>query len=1048
MPDEIKRLHDVIHLLLTESHESPALISIETDSLTVLEHTIRALLKQNPPSQEVYFLTIQESPYEPFLSFIKTMLESLPEEEQHACIEELSLSSLTRDLFHAWLFDQESTITPLYTWYFDRDEWIFFQNEIFKGLREALLLLYKKRPYLLFIRCTDRASLSFFDFLAWVKEEKKPLPPFALLMDTRMVSQLPEEQFVEWNHLFQQYQKGLYSFEFIFSDNVFEETSIRFASPSLENLFARLKTCERRWAWRDVKTIAETLLKQENALSLPQRVETLTLLALSMAVYGSIDQAIFAMERNLSLLQEYHDTSALLRSQILQAYFYLHKGNGRETALKIARHTAQLCPPGDKILWIITRGLVFSCGDLSAVEFESFSRALARLRRRFPLFYLFIASNYYFAMGIYALFPPETTIRHLKRDLSLARRHNHLYRQTFFLHHLAIVYSRIHNYTKTVRFYKKSIQLRQKLGDRRKISHAFNGFGYVYYAAENFHRAFFYYNKAMHLNIELRDYRELCMSLMNAVQLEIVLHNYATAEDLLALLIDLKTALGIESLPIHSNTKIITLHTYLLEKLNKFVPYYHQAREWIEKETNPESLPSHEEFAYLQWFLARYYQRYINRDRVIHAYETAIEFISRDEFNYTEMEIRYDYLMWLKENAPHLYENQKKRFVERLQSLNLYHYQNYLLEHQIRSPRHHYNLPRSHILETARLYAQLDQAQHTLETLDFMNQLQKILLRQKDKHTLIIEAMLLLKRYILVDFIVCYLGSYRDNYKHWHLIYSSHETKHIPADLYTNIRACFTTQQDRLIGNVSDHYMKLFFPDFHSLMYFPLLIEEQEAGCIFLANKKPENAFTEQVFRNVQAGIKQINTMLANIIYAEMLHHTAQTDILTGCANRFALQKRLEEEEERAKRSDTYNFSVVFTDMDNFKYYNDTFGHSVGDRILQEVALFLQKNVRKVDLVGRFGGDKFILILPDTNHHKAFLLIRRLYQKLKTMQFFEKMLSEHGSLIIPPEKHLSLSMGIADYRQAGNLQHLLEFADIALYEAKRKGKNKAIVYQA
>ncbi|QJR22743.1 hypothetical protein BREVNS_1993 [Brevinematales bacterium NS] len=1046
MPDELKRLEDVLSLV--ESQDSPVVVSIETDSIRILEHTIRAFFRQHPIQKDIYFLTLQEAPYEPFLSFVRDFLSEVPPEEKEAYFSQLSLSHFAREQLLSMVLYPESMPTPFYTWYFDREEFLFFQKELLKGLRELLALLFHKRPYLMILRCTNKASMAFFDFLSSLLENPGGFS-LLLLMDMRLVPHLPEEQSIEWNTLFQKYQKKLYSFEFTFSDNALEETGIRFATPSPEELFLKVKSYEKHWAWRDVKSVAEELLKQEEKLPLPKRVETLTTLALALAIEGSLNEAIFSMERALSILQEYNDISTLVKTQILQAYFYLNKDAGRETALKIARHTAQLCPSKEKPLFLATQGLLFTCGDMSLYQFENFYKAMIpSIKRLHPLFYLFLASNYYYAMMASDILSPEKTISHLKKNLLLAKKYVHLYRQTFFLHHIAIFYSRLHDYPKTVRFYKKSIQLRQKLGDLRKVCHAYNGFGYVYFSAENFHKAFYYYNRAIKFNIELRDYRELCMSLMNVVQLEIILHNYDTAEELLSFLIDLKKELGIESLPIHSNTKIMTLHTYLLEKLNKFVPYYHQASDIIAKTEKNPSHYSHEEYAYLQWFLARYYQRYINTQKIIQAYEEAIENISKDEFNYNEMEIWYDYLLWLKENQPSLFENQKQRFIQRLQSLNLYHYQNYLLERYVRPLRHHYDIPKEHILETARLYAQINQVQHTIETLDFMNQLQKILLRQKDKQSLIIESMLLIKRYLIVDFIACYLGSYQDNYKNWALLYSSHEAKLLPPDLYDNIRACFTTRQERLVVDLAAHYMKLFFPQFHSLMYFPLFIEEQEAGCVFFANRREENAFSEQTFREMHMAIKQVNTMLANLIYAEMLHHTAQTDMLTGCANRLALRKRLEEEEERTKRSEDYNFSVVFTDMDNFKYYNDTFGHSVGDAILQEVAFFFQKNIRKVDLLGRFGGDEFVLVLPDTNRHKALILIKRLYQKMKETHLFEKILSKHTADPIPPEKYLSISMGIADYKQAGNLQRLLEFADIALYEAKNQGKNKAMVYKS
>ncbi len=1050
MAHEIQRLEELLSFLSKPSKESPSLVSIETDSLSLLEHTIRASFKQTSPSTRLLIVSLNNEPYEPFLTIIRELINPLPPQQKEAIFSSLSVSLFVRDLLSSLVFEPNdlSPTLSFFDWYYEREEAIYFQKEIAQGIFELLLSLQKQAPVFILIRCSDTASYAFFDFLGFLLEKTRFSEfPLLLLMDMRLLAYFPEEQSKEWNTLFGRYQKDMYALKFYFSQSVLEQTPSLPPLP-IEKQFTLLRLYEKSWAWRDVRALAEKILKYESSLSSSQKTYVLTRLAIALALEGSIDEAIFFMEKTISLQQEQNDTPTLLRSQILQAYFYLTKDAGRETALKIARHTTILCPPGEKQLKTLIQTLLFMCGDITEENFSKFLKTtVPSLKNIHPLFYMFVTSNYYFSIMLGGIFHSEKAIRRLKNSLSLSKKYGHLYRQTFFLHHIAIFYSRLYDYSKTVRFYKKSIHIRQKLGDLRRLCHAYNGFGYVYFAAENFSKAYYYYTKAIKLNIELRDYRELCMSLMNVVQLEMVLHNYDTAEELLSFLIELKKVLGIVTLPIHSNTKITTLHTYLLEKLGKFVPYYHQITEVILSQEKKLSSQTNEEYAYLQWLLARYYQRYIDPKKTINAYENAINYISREEFNYNELEIWYDYLLWLKKNQPALFETKKNEFQNRLESLRLFYYQNYLTERHVRPQRHHYQIPREHILETARLSAQISDVQRTLEHLDFMNQLQKTLLRQKDKHTLVTESMLLIKRYFIIDFAICYLGSFKDNFQKWDLIYSTHEPKHFPPDLYENLRGCFKMRKERLIVDLEAHHMKLLFPSYDSLMYFPLFIEEQEAGCIFFANRERKNAFSEQTFQTMHMAVKQINTMLTNIFYAEMLHHTAQTDILTGCANRLALTHRLEEEEERVKRSEDYNFSVVFTDMDNFKYYNDTFGHSVGDTILQEFAIFLRQNIRKVDLLGRFGGDEFVLILPDTNRQKALKLIQRVYQTLKEQKFFERMISQYTTDPIPEDKQLSISMGIADYRQAGNLHHLLEYADIALYEAKKRGKNMAIVYK-
>ena len=1051
MNQEIQRLEDVFALFRNQLENVPPVVAIETDSLTILEHTIKAYFRQNPPSFQIFFVSLDEKPYEPFISFIKEFFDTLSPEERFQWIQTLSTSAFVKDLLRELLGESTQPYPSFYEWYIDLDECLFFQKEVVSALTELILRISEKKTSLICIRCINSASFAFFSLFSHILQ-KKPIPALhiMLLMDNRILSILPEEQSYEWNIFFHDHQKSLLTCEFSFSDSILENIATPPPVQPIDRLYELLLLYQKHWAWRDVKATANLLLRQEQLLSLSQKITVLKSLSLALAFDHLLDEALFTIEKLLSLLQETNDIHTLIAIQRLQAYIYLARDGGQESALKIARQNLKLAEDSrSKEDILLAQVLLFVTGDITQETFPAFyTKTFSKEIQRFhPLLAMFVHSNYYFFLSLPTVLPPDNMLRTLKRFAHMAKKYSYLYRLSFSFHNIAILYSQMYDYANTVRFYKKAIRIRLQLGDTRRVVHLYNGFGYVYYAAENFSKAWYYYNLAAKLNIQTRDYHELCMTLMNLVQLEIVLHNYQNAEQLLSFLIDLKEKLGITTLPIHSNTKIRTLHTYLLERLGKFVPYYHQTtREVAIKENS--FYPNTEEYAYFQWYLALYYQYSIDQEKTLQAYENAIASISAESFNYSEMEIRYDYLQWLKKNNPSLYEEKRQEFLKRLIQLNLYYYQNYLVEKRPRPLSHHYNFPTEHILETAHLRSQIARFQKNLEVLDFINQIQKQLIKQKETESLITESMILIKRYFLIDFLVCYLGSHHDQYKTWKLVYSSHELKNIPPDLYENIRSCFTTQKPRLVNDLAAHYMRLFFPQYYSVMYFPLFVEGKEIGCVFFANRKKENAFSEETFQTIHLAIQQINTMLENIIYAELLRHTAQTDMLTGCANRFALQNRLNEEEERAKRSPDYNFSVVFTDMDNFKYYNDHFGHSIGDAILEEIAAFLSKNIRKIDLIGRFGGDEFVIVLPETNHQKALLFFRRLYRKLEEEKFFQNLFEKYFDYTsIPPEKKLSISAGIADYRQAESLEKLLEYADIALYESKKQGKNKATVYK-
>jgi len=169
---------------------------------------------------------------------------------------------------------------------------------------------------------------------------------------------------------------------------------------------------------------------------------------------------------------------------------------------------------------------------------------------------------------------------------------------------------------------------------------------------------------------------------------------------------------------------------------------------------------------------------------------------------------------------------------------------------------------------------------------------------------------------------------------------------------------------------------------------------------------------------------------LKNAELVERLHSAATTDELTGLLNRRALEERLEAEISRSYRHQIKT-AVVLIDVDRFKLINDTLGHAAGDRYLQLIGQVLVRHVRTLDVVGRQGGDEFLVILPMTSAAEALVFINRLQGGLKDLA------SQH------PEFGLAtLSFGIAEAPRHGRTPTaVLAAADSALYAAKRGGRN-------
>jgi diguanylate cyclase (GGDEF)-like protein len=174
----------------------------------------------------------------------------------------------------------------------------------------------------------------------------------------------------------------------------------------------------------------------------------------------------------------------------------------------------------------------------------------------------------------------------------------------------------------------------------------------------------------------------------------------------------------------------------------------------------------------------------------------------------------------------------------------------------------------------------------------------------------------------------------------------------------------------------------------------------------------------------------QIRLVLGRVL--QRLREQAQTDALTGLANRRALQSHHAELHQRAQRAG-HGYALLMADIDHFKQVNDRFGHAAGDEVLRRVAVQLREALRVGDVVGRWGGEEFCLLLPRVGLADAQALAERIVQRVGASG----------------EPRVTLSIGVAVAAAAAEApQAVLARADAALYEAKVRGRNQVQVSQA
>jgi diguanylate cyclase (GGDEF)-like protein len=207
-------------------------------------------------------------------------------------------------------------------------------------------------------------------------------------------------------------------------------------------------------------------------------------------------------------------------------------------------------------------------------------------------------------------------------------------------------------------------------------------------------------------------------------------------------------------------------------------------------------------------------------------------------------------------------------------------------------------------------------------------------------------------------------------------------------------------------------------------LLLPLSVRGEVEAVVLLARRRAE-PFDERSIELAATLVDQAATALALL----RARAEAGTDTVTGCMNHRAMRRRLHEEVDRAGRSGS-PLSALLIDLDNFKLVNDRHGHQAGDVLLREVAQTLVREFRAFDRVARYGGDEFVVILPNAALEPAAVAAQRALERLLQIPSFD---ANPGA---------SASIGVAQWQAPMTIDELLEACDAALLRSKRQGKGR------
>ncbi|MDQ3813439.1 MAG: diguanylate cyclase [Armatimonadota bacterium] len=215
-------------------------------------------------------------------------------------------------------------------------------------------------------------------------------------------------------------------------------------------------------------------------------------------------------------------------------------------------------------------------------------------------------------------------------------------------------------------------------------------------------------------------------------------------------------------------------------------------------------------------------------------------------------------------------------------------------------------------------------------------------------------------------------------------------------------------------------------------MCMPMVAHGETLGILYISTPRAGD-LSEVKQQAIRSVTEQVSLTLANLRLQDTLRTQSIRDPLSGLFNRRYMEASLERELTRAKRS-RHPVSVLMIDIDHFKRFNDTYGHGAGDAVLRELGNLLQSHTRGEDIACRYGGEEFLLILPETSLTTAQQRAEQLREAAKRL---------HVEYRRQPLEPVTLSLGVAVYPDHGTSgEEVTRAADTALYQAKREGRDR------
>jgi len=659
--------------------------------------------------------------------------------------------------------------------------------------------------------------------------------------------------------------------------------------------------------------------------------------------------------------------------------------------------------------------------------------------------------------GIYSEYTSDqdryNTLLLNEQGIALAKKLRNTYRLSHGYQIRGLIYAVMGQYDQVIVWYRRSLVLKKRMGFPLEIAYGYNGVGFYYYMMGRYEDAHRYYREALEYLLALKDFHEVAMTYFNMGMNYLLALNAPYASLFFEEVVGLLDTLGMNGLAYHSLFGIYAVlgTAYALE--GKWTMAYDCVNQIRVQGLLP-YLEKNEEYFFIAILLGLLAFHEGKEEDVVRRFREANYYLHRTNDSIAYM-IPWYYLVTSVVYA-HLGMGDlaDQMWKEGIRQSEIKDFPSYRLVFSHGKREFHQPMFAATELPAFRFIRELAEVEHKvsrmyrqMQDVYVLNSLQQGFLESTSAEALINETLEKIVQYFLIDF-ACVLERREGK---WQRI--AHGGEDIPCEdeealweqwgessqeIFFRI-----DRKDERIGKVQEAVS--------SFVVLPLRWGHHE-GALVCGTLKGRTMLSTEDVRVLKLIAGQMALGLQRLVYvAEVerrkqeleqayarLEEMATHDILTGALNPLSFDRRMSEEMERILRYGKGKgvFSLLFLDVDNFKVINDSYGHAMGDRVLSLAGSLLRRELRKVDVLFRYGGDEFIILLPETSGEDALRLGERIVQHIPG-----RIASELGLAEKP-----TFSVGIVEYKGEVDVsqQMLVQRADQALYEAKNRGKNQCV----